>query len=88
MFLSKWGKWAKPAAQRSQEAARAAKLSPSDALAAALDPGSELGRRGLEFLDGAADLAWAKGITGEHLALLCFVFFVFFCFCARRTYSC
>ena len=65
LFAAKWPKWAAQRRRRPQAAA-AAELGAEEALAAALEGRQGLGREAREFVEGAADLAYARGIAGEN----------------------
>ncbi|GAB4815180.1 hypothetical protein N2152v2_002226 [Parachlorella kessleri] len=70
LFKARWAKWGASPAYRRGSAARtaradaAAQLSADAAVAAAVEGSGELGRAAKSFVEGAADLALAKGIAG------------------------
>lgn len=61
VLLSRWPKWAATAPASSA----AASLSGLEAVQAAVQGSGALGKAAQQFLEGAADLAYAKGIAGE-----------------------
>lgn len=62
VLLSRWPKWAATAPATSSAAAS---LSGLEAVQAAVQGSGALGKAAQQFLEGAADLAYAKGIAGE-----------------------
>lgn len=67
LLPTKWAKWgAEAAGPKRRAAAKAvADLAPEQALAAAVGGSEGAGKAAREFLDRAADLAYARGIAGE-----------------------